>query len=84
VRHSDGIATLRVNQQQTGGRWVRLGDFRFEAGAGAVMLSNSADPDKVVVADSIKATKWPNIPRDFQPLTGETTATQPTNLLQRH
>ena len=63
VNSNSGATTVRVNQQVAGGRWVRLGDFDFNAGAGSVVLSNQVtDNTKVVVADAVKATKWFNPP----------------------
>ncbi|MGC8840782.1 MAG: serine hydrolase [Candidatus Sumerlaeaceae bacterium] len=60
VRHASGTTTIRVNQQKTGGRWVRLGDFDFVAGQGSVELSDAiADSGQIVVGDAVKATKWP-------------------------
>jgi hypothetical protein len=63
VNSTAGATTVRVNQQLTGGRWVRLGDFDFAAGAGSVVLSNQvANTAQVVIADAVKATKWFNPP----------------------
>jgi hypothetical protein len=64
VNHAAGATTIKVNQQKTGGRWVRLGDFDFVAGQGSVVLTDAiADSTKIVVADAVKATKWPSTPQ---------------------
>jgi hypothetical protein len=60
VNHAGGASTVRINQQKTGGRWVRLGDYQFNAGQGTVVLSdNIANASQIVVADAVKAVKWP-------------------------
>ncbi|AGY59623.1 serine hydrolase [Gloeobacter kilaueensis] len=60
VVHGDGIAEVKLNQQVWGGRWVKLGDFAFKAGQGSVILSDkTADPNRQVVADALKITRWP-------------------------
>ncbi len=58
VLHAGGATTVRINQQLSGGRWVKLGDFQFEARQGQVVLSNKiADPSRRVVADSIRVSR---------------------------
>lgn len=60
VNHAGGSKTIKVNQQLTGGRWVRLGDFNLNAGSGSVVLTNAVtDATKVVVADAVRAQLWP-------------------------
>jgi hypothetical protein len=60
VNSSSGAHTVFVNQQSKGGRWVRLGDFQFNAGQGSVVITDQvSDTSKVVIADGIKATMWP-------------------------
>lgn len=60
VNYSGGSQTIKVNQQNKGGRWVRLGDFQFEAGGGSVVLTGAvSDSTKLVLADGVKATMWP-------------------------
>lgn len=56
VHHEQGATTIRINQQQTGGQWVILGEFRFRPdGDQRVVLSNDiADPTKLVVADAVR------------------------------
>ncbi|MCX7626006.1 MAG: fibronectin type III domain-containing protein [Candidatus Sumerlaeaceae bacterium] len=64
VVHANGATTIKVNQQKTGGRWFRLGDFDFVAGQGSVELSDAiADSAQIVVADAVKAVKWPTVPQ---------------------
>ena len=61
VVHAGGSATVAVDQRHRGGRWVRLGDWSFTAGAGRVELTNrAAQAGKTVMADAIKATRWPD------------------------
>ena len=62
VRHAEGATTtVLVNQQKVGGRWFRLGDYAFEKGQGSVTLTDAvADPQSIVCADAVKATKWPD------------------------
>lgn len=61
VTHAGGTASVAVDQRHKGGRWVRLGDWTFDAGGGTVELSNrAAQNGKTVMADAVKATKWPD------------------------
>ncbi len=61
VTSDGGTTTFTVNQQKVSGRWYRLGDFFFSAGTGRVTLSNQgSDTTKLVVADAVKITKWPD------------------------
>ncbi len=61
VTHSTGSSVVKVNQQQCGGGWYRLGDYQFAAGGGIVTLAaTSADVTKLVVADGVRAWLWPS------------------------
>jgi hypothetical protein len=61
IHHADGIATVAVNQSQSGGEWVSLGRYRFSAEALArVSLTDQAD--KTVVADAVRFVPDPNRP----------------------
>lgn len=52
IHHDKGRKTIRVNQEQNGGRWVLLGEFDFPSGTdGHVILTN--DADGYVVADAV-------------------------------
>lgn len=52
VNFSGGQTTIRVNQEQNGGKWMLLGTFPFDAGrAGNVVLSN--DANEYVIADAV-------------------------------
>lgn len=61
VNHAAGSSTVNVNESYAGGRWVRLGDYNINAGAGSVTLSDSIPEGsaKVIMADAVKATLWP-------------------------
>ncbi len=60
IRHANGEETLKINQAQAPGRWVKVGDYPFRPGEGEITLTNqSADSSKVIVADAIKLAKWP-------------------------
>jgi hypothetical protein len=61
VNHATGSSTVNVNQSYAGGRWVRLGDYNFNAGSGSVTLTDAIPEGsaKVVLADAVKATLWP-------------------------
>jgi len=60
VNHAGGATLVRVNQQRAGGRWIRLGDFNFNAGTGSVVLTDAiANASQVVMADAVKVTKHP-------------------------
>jgi hypothetical protein len=60
INYAGGSSTMRVNQQSAGGRWIRLGDFDFNAGQGSIVLTNDiANSSQVVIADAVKATEWP-------------------------
>lgn len=58
IRHADGEAKLRVNQQAEpphGRLWRTLGVFRFAAGTnGWVRLSNEGTAGKYVIADAVQ------------------------------
>ncbi|MEQ8768970.1 MAG: hypothetical protein RIB60_00520 [Phycisphaerales bacterium] len=59
VAHAGGTTEVRVDQTVWGGRWVKLGDFEFPAGGGAVTVSDDATGSALVLADAVKATAWP-------------------------
>jgi protein phosphatase methylesterase 1 len=67
VRHADGQTTVTVDQRHCGGRWVRLGDYRFEAGGGVVALRDGGG-EGPVAADAVKATGWPAGERRERPV----------------
>ncbi len=60
VYHTGGSTEVRINQRVGGGRWVKLGDFQLTAGSGRVTLSNNVPENQYVVADAVKAAKWPD------------------------
>ncbi len=61
VNHAAGSTAVSIDQTHCGGRWVRLGDFNFNAGQGTVVLTNKAQrTGKTVMADCVKATLWPS------------------------
>jgi alpha-L-rhamnosidase len=52
IHHAAGQTTVRVDQEQNGGKWMLLGEFDFPPGTGGhVVLSN--DADEFVVADAV-------------------------------
>jgi hypothetical protein len=62
IHHANGQETIRVNQEENGGKWMLLGEYDFAPGtAGHVVLSN--DADEFVIADAVafvpKATALP-------------------------
>lgn len=62
VNHAGGSTAVFVDQRTRGGRWCRLGDFTFVAGQGSVVLTNQASSsNKPVMADAVKATRWPGV-----------------------
>ncbi len=58
VVHRNGRDTVRVNQQQNGSRWVKLGSWEFSGTtADQVLISNAATPGAgatYVVADALR------------------------------
>lgn len=61
VEHAEGETVVRISQRQAGNRWVRLGDFEFEAGGGAVMLRQDVSSEgEVLPVDAVMATRWPD------------------------
>lgn len=58
IRHADGEAKLRINQQEEpphGRLWRTLGTFRFAAGInGWVRISNDGTEGKHVIADAVQ------------------------------
>jgi hypothetical protein len=65
VNHAGGTATVSVNQQRAGGRWIRLGDYDFNAGYGSVVLLDTSTASQVVMADAVKATMFPAAAADI-------------------
>ncbi|MBN1488726.1 MAG: serine hydrolase, partial [Phycisphaerae bacterium] len=69
VHHAEDSTAVPIDQQHNGGRWVRLGDFEFNAGSGQVVLTNEASGGSAyIMADAVKITRWPAgyyIPGDF-------------------
>jgi beta-lactamase class A len=60
VNHAAGASLVHVNQQNKGGRWVKLGDYNINAGSGSVVLTDAiSNSTKVVLADCVKATLFP-------------------------
>ena len=58
VRTTSGLKWKRVNQQRNGGRWVRLGTYRMQAGdRHAVLVSRYAKGNKYVIADAVKVVR---------------------------
>ena len=54
ITHKNGNDTVRVNQQENGGKWNLLGTYKFNAGTGGnVMLTREAGK-KNISADAIK------------------------------
>ncbi len=54
IHHTGGADTVRVDQQQNGERWNKLGSYTFEAGtAGDVTITNEATSG-VIVADAVR------------------------------
>ena len=52
IHHVGGADTVRVNQENNGGKWMLLGEYEFAPGtAGHVVLTN--DADEWVVADAV-------------------------------
>ena len=52
IHHAGGQATVRVDQEQDGGKWMPLGEYDFPAGTtGHVVLTN--DANEFVVADAV-------------------------------
>ncbi len=58
VETTSGLEWTRVNQQQDGGRWVRVGVFEMEAGDGySVRFSPGTSGEGYVAADAVKVVK---------------------------
>ena len=55
VTHALGMTTASVNQKINGGRWNKLGDFVFDAGEYAVVLTDKPGSGTgTVVADAVR------------------------------
>ena len=54
VRHADGIASIVVDQDETHGRWVSLGQFSFADGTAQVMLTASGNDRNGTSADAVR------------------------------
>jgi hypothetical protein len=59
VHHADGATSVAVDQRHIGGRWKKLGDFRFEPGSGSIELSDAGAPGTSVAAGAVRALAWP-------------------------
>ena len=58
VETTSGTQWTQVNQQQDGGKWVRLGVFEMQAGDDyLVFFSRQTDGEGYVIADAVKA-EW--------------------------
>ena len=58
VETASGTEWTKVNQQQNGGRWVRLGVYEMEAGdAYSVKFSRQTKGDDYVAADAVRVRK---------------------------
>ncbi|EEF58561.1 hypothetical protein [Pedosphaera parvula] len=57
ISTSSGTSTVQVNQQLTGGQWVKQGTFSMNSGANTVKLSCWTTAGSVVVADAVKWVK---------------------------
>jgi hypothetical protein len=61
VEHANGRDVTPADQRKVGGRWRRLGDFRFRRGEGRVLLSDRVTgPGRFVVGDAVRAVRWPD------------------------
>ena len=53
VTHSSGTQTIKVNQQQNGGKWNYLGTFSFGS-SGTVQIAGTGSKSITVCADAVK------------------------------
>jgi len=56
INHDGGAASQVVNQKSNGGKWNLLGRYRFSAGTGSVVISNTGT-DGYVAADAVLISK---------------------------
>ncbi len=58
VHHSGGVTDFRIDQKMSGGTWVLLGNFYFEAGASAdqrkVVVLNDSGDTAIVSCDAVR------------------------------
>jgi hypothetical protein len=54
VMHSGGKATVKVDQRRRGGEWVRLGEWRFDAGARGSVTIRTDGTSGHVIADAVR------------------------------
>ena len=55
IHHADGVATVHVDQTVNGGRWNRIGAFRFNGGSHVVEIHNGlSKPGSFVCADAVR------------------------------
>lgn len=61
VSSDDATTAVRVNQQKTGGRWYRIGDFNFGKAPAFISLSagDTMSTTQTLAADAIRLEKWP-------------------------
>jgi cell wall-associated NlpC family hydrolase len=70
VRTTSGVKWTRVNQQRNGGRWIRLGTYRMEAGDRYnVLVSRSSKSRGYVISDAVRVVEAPKSTTDG-PATG--------------
>lgn len=60
VAHAGGTTTVKKNQKLNGGKWIKLGVFAFAAGEYAVVLTDKASSQSLVIADAIRITSVAN------------------------
>lgn len=49
-----------LNQQHGGGRWMQIGDYDLKSGPVRVKVTAAADTSGTLVADAIRAWRWPD------------------------
>jgi hypothetical protein len=54
IKHSDGLDKTFINQQEDGGNWQKVGQYKFSKGRGSSVSIVSDLSSGIVVADAIK------------------------------
>jgi len=52
--HTQGQATVQVNQQKTGGQWTKIGRFHFEKGQELRLAIEAKNLKRIAIADAVK------------------------------
>jgi hypothetical protein len=54
IKHSNGSDNVFINQQKDGGKWIKIGQYKFKMGRGSGISILADLSEDIVVADAVK------------------------------